>query len=412
FAVATSSQEVSPEPEFAEPIPNVTVSVGRDVSLPCVVDNLSTFRVAWIHTNRYTLLTLQNRVITRNARYKVTHNSHRTWWLHIADIQERDRGEYMCQINTSPMKSQTGYIEVVVPPHIEEEETSSDTEVREGSDVSLRCVAKGSPNPEITWRREDSQEITIGKKKVTSIKSPELNITKVGRLQMGAYLCIASNGVQPAVSKRIVLSVNFAPMIWIPNQLVGAPIGTDVTLDCNLESYPQSVTYWNREGGIMVLTNEKFNNQLITSGLYKVTMRLTIRNLKPDDFAPYTCVAKNSLGETEGTIRLYEIPPPSSPSTSQSPEPLRPKSEKLRNGLHQNILTKTEESGSTEVQYGSSPGLNASSFSSENYFPPTNSNTEPGAETKSSGVVLLTTMYFDSILYFIVCQYFYLSVMS
>ncbi|GBN08742.1 hypothetical protein AVEN_64896-1 [Araneus ventricosus] len=69
--------------------------------------------VAWIHTDRYTLLTLQNRVITRNSRYKVTHNSHRTWWLHIADVQERDRGEYMCQINTSPMKSQTGYIEVV-----------------------------------------------------------------------------------------------------------------------------------------------------------------------------------------------------------------------------------------------------------------------------------------------------------
>lgn len=33
---------------------------------------------------------------------------------------------------------------------------------------------------------------------------------------------------------------------------------------------------------------------------------------------------------------------------------------------------------STEVQYGPSPGLNASSFSSENYFPPTNLNTEPG----------------------------------
>lgn len=69
--------------------------------------------MAWIHTDRYTLLTLQNRVITRNSRYKVTHNSHRTWWLHISEVQERDKGEYMCQINTSPMKSQTGYIEVV-----------------------------------------------------------------------------------------------------------------------------------------------------------------------------------------------------------------------------------------------------------------------------------------------------------
>ena len=54
---------------------------------------------------------------------------------------------------------------LLVPPHIEENDTSSDTEVREGSDVSLRCVANGSPEPEITWRREDNQEITIDKKK-------------------------------------------------------------------------------------------------------------------------------------------------------------------------------------------------------------------------------------------------------
>lgn len=35
-----------------------------------------------------------------------------------------------------------------------------------------------------------------------------LNITQVNRDDMGAYLCIATNGVLPAVSKRIVLNVN------------------------------------------------------------------------------------------------------------------------------------------------------------------------------------------------------------
>lgn len=32
-------------PRFAEPIPNVTVSVGRDALLACVVDNLRGFKV-------------------------------------------------------------------------------------------------------------------------------------------------------------------------------------------------------------------------------------------------------------------------------------------------------------------------------------------------------------------------------
>lgn len=97
-----------------------------------------------------------------------------------------------------------------------------------------------------------------------------------------------------------------APMIWIPNQLVGAAIGSDVTLDCNLESHPKSVTYWTRDGGgVMILSNTKYNSVLIDTGIYKVQMSLRIKNLRPEDFGSYTCVAKNSLGETEGTIRLY-----------------------------------------------------------------------------------------------------------
>ncbi|XP_076352741.1 lachesin-like [Tachypleus tridentatus] len=117
------SKDVELEPEFAEPIPNVTVSIGRDVKLACVVENLGTYRIAWIHTDRYTLLTLQNRVITRNPRFGITHNGHRTWTLHIMEVEERENGEYMCQINTSPMKSQSGFITVVeipapvTPPH-------------------------------------------------------------------------------------------------------------------------------------------------------------------------------------------------------------------------------------------------------------------------------------------------------
>lgn len=34
------------DPRFAEPIPNVTVALGRDASLPCVVENLGTYKVS------------------------------------------------------------------------------------------------------------------------------------------------------------------------------------------------------------------------------------------------------------------------------------------------------------------------------------------------------------------------------
>jgi hypothetical protein len=33
-------------PRFIEPIPNVTVALGRDASLPCVVENLGSYKVS------------------------------------------------------------------------------------------------------------------------------------------------------------------------------------------------------------------------------------------------------------------------------------------------------------------------------------------------------------------------------
>ena len=36
---------------FAEPIPNVTVPLGRDVSLPCVIENLGTHKVGKVNKN-------------------------------------------------------------------------------------------------------------------------------------------------------------------------------------------------------------------------------------------------------------------------------------------------------------------------------------------------------------------------
>ncbi|GFQ66686.1 lachesin [Trichonephila clavata] len=163
-----------PEPQFADVIPNVTVAAGRDVTLPCVVDNLGDYKVAWIHTNRHILLTLHDRVITRNPRYRITHNNFRTWWLQILNVNESDSGHYMCQVNTSPMKMLVGTIQVVVPPRISENMTSSDTDVREGSDVSLRCQASGSPSPQIKWRREDEKDITIGVKKASGTGNREV----------------------------------------------------------------------------------------------------------------------------------------------------------------------------------------------------------------------------------------------
>ncbi|KAL1420866.1 hypothetical protein MTO96_004245 [Rhipicephalus appendiculatus] len=82
-------------PEFAEPVPNVTAIVGRSVKLPCVVNNLGHYRVAWLRVESKTILTIHKSVITQNYRVHLS-PSDRTWLLIIDSVQESDRGGYMC----------------------------------------------------------------------------------------------------------------------------------------------------------------------------------------------------------------------------------------------------------------------------------------------------------------------------
>ncbi|XP_044316212.1 uncharacterized protein LOC108043219 isoform X4 [Drosophila rhopaloa] len=241
-------------PKFGELLQNVTVPVSREAILQCVVDNLQTYKIAWLRVDTQTILTIQNHVITKNHRMSITHAEKRAWILRIRDVKESDKGWYMCQINTDPMKSQVGYLDVVA----------------------------------------------------VAFNGSFLTIAKVRRLNMGAYLCIASNGIPPTVSKRVMLIVHFPPMIWIQNQLVGAALTQNITLECQSEAYPKSINYWMKNDTIIV-PGERFVPETFESG-YKITMRLTIFEVDIQDFGAYRCVAKNSLGDTDGAIKLYHIP--------------------------------------------------------------------------------------------------------
>lgn len=106
--------------------------------------------------------------------------------------------------------------------------------VPEGGSAKLVCKSRGFPKPKITWKREDGRDIIArngphGKTKCTSsifslehlfitinwkfitalnVEGEMLSLTKITRSEMGAYLCIASNGVPPSVSKRMKLQVH------------------------------------------------------------------------------------------------------------------------------------------------------------------------------------------------------------
>uniref|UniRef100_A0A182FSJ5 Ig-like domain-containing protein n=1 Tax=Anopheles albimanus TaxID=7167 RepID=A0A182FSJ5_ANOAL len=149
-----------------------------------------------------------------------------------------------------------------------------------------------------------------------------LHLPKLERRQMGAYLCIASNDVPPAVSKRVSLSVHLRPT----SQLLGAPLGSDVQLECTVEASPMPVSYWLKGGRVLPnnfasITNGNYEQaglsrpEMLLDGPkygigeerhgFRTNMRLVVRSFSAADVGTYHCVSTNSLGRADGTMRLY-----------------------------------------------------------------------------------------------------------
>ncbi|KAK9511132.1 hypothetical protein O3M35_005753 [Rhynocoris fuscipes] len=55
----------------------------------------------------------------------------------------------------------------------------------------------------------------------------------------------------------------------------------------------------------MIVRSPKYFMEEETGPYYTAIMYLTIKDIHKSDLGGYKCVSKNSIGDAEGTIRLY-----------------------------------------------------------------------------------------------------------
>ncbi|XP_046831384.1 lachesin-like isoform X2 [Vespa crabro] len=338
-AAAVSSSSSATNPTLPEAIGNVTAAIGKEAILSCTIRKLGNYKVGWLRVEDQTILSMGQRTVTHSARFLVTmekakaknqthsrEDEEATWSLHIRQLRKADRGCYMCQINAQPMLSQLGCVDVLVPPDILSSGTSEgEVSVLEGENATLSCKASGRPAPRVLWKREKSDFILMRGLHETLIQvdsqsGEKLELTRVDRRQMGAYLCIARNEVPPTVSKRVYLRVNFAPIAKVRNQLLGSPLDTDVSLICSIEAYPKTINLWTRkEQVIMSGGRYEIDERSQPEEEWKTTIELKIKRLQKTDLGEYTCSASSSMGKAEATIRVYEIERATLPTRATSP---------------------------------------------------------------------------------------------
>lgn len=57
--------------------------------------------------------------------------------------------------------------------------------------------------------------------------------------------------------------------------------------------------------GEMIVSSSKYVVQEHSRSLYEMKMSVTVKKFEKDDVGSYRCIAKNSLGEVDSSIRLY-----------------------------------------------------------------------------------------------------------
>ncbi|XP_061927313.1 cell adhesion molecule Dscam2 isoform X13 [Apis cerana] len=140
-----------------------------------------------------------------------------------------------------------------------------------------------------------------------------LVISRVSRDHAGFYLCQASNGIGPGLSKLIRLTVHAGPQVSVKTQQESVRRGESVTLRCEAEGdAPLDLSWRARDSRVDPNYDVRYtiDNQKVSG---RVISELRITQANHIDRGDYTCVATNAYGHARAGIKLLVQEPPNFP---------------------------------------------------------------------------------------------------
>lgn len=355
-------------PSFDRPSENVTVIIGNAAVLPCFINNLGDHKVAWIKVANMDILAIGDYKVTNDDRIRLLHGYVSDWSLSIQPVNEEDAGEYICQVNTEPQIITRIHLDVLLPPKIiEEKSTVIPSPIKEGDSLSMYCHAEGIPTPKVTWyfrekstAAKDSSSVNHHFKRHEKNSKHEKNadgrviqvgntltLNNISRSYSGIFECIANNSVPPAASRKIKITIEFAPELTMQHDKVERMLGQEARFECKIKASPLKNHYWMKDGVVIdnvingiylehrpVFSNKnEFEYQMnsrVAHSKYDILVynqnsnenslvsALTIKNLTKSDFGIYQCFGINAHNTTIIEAELKEILRRSSTSKTKS----------------------------------------------------------------------------------------------
>ncbi|XP_053325662.1 hemicentin-1 [Spea bombifrons] len=265
---------------------NITFMKGTEIKLKCSATGHPTPRIVWTHNGIF---------IRFSSRYILTQDG----TFIIKNSLAKDAGLYSCLATniagTDKQMSEVVYIEA---PQVTV--VRKDMLVPLGSETIMECKVTGVPNPHVYWLKGDVQ-LSTSPIVTTDSLNGILKIKDTQYSDAGNYVCVALNNAGKA-SGKITLEVGSAPVFTKTPNDVSSDIGSDVTLSCYAEGYPEPRIKWRRLNN----TSAAQKPLAYKSNTRDRTVSLHIRNLWVDDEDTYICEAENQFGkiQTQATVTI------------------------------------------------------------------------------------------------------------
>ncbi|XP_044123231.1 hemicentin-1 isoform X1 [Neovison vison] len=157
----------------------------------------------------------------------------------------------------------------------------------------MECKTSGIPPPQVKWFKGDLEL----RPSTFLIIDPLLGLLKIQETQdldAGDYTCVAVNDAGRAAGK-ITLDVGSPPVFIQEPADVSVEIGSNVTLPCYVQGYPEPKIKWQRSDNMPI-----FSRPFSVSSISQLrTGALFISNIWANDKGTYICEAENQFGKVQ-----------------------------------------------------------------------------------------------------------------
>ncbi|CAG0884189.1 unnamed protein product [Darwinula stevensoni] len=282
--------------EFTESPKDTKVYLGDVARFRCQIASVPPATLKW-ERDRLPL--------PQNSRYLVTSSG----TLEIHDVRLSDAGKFRCVARNEALDrgrvSAEGTLSVSEPLvdlrdfrpptffPLPQHETGT-----QGENISLPCLALGSPSPTLSWARQDGKPLP----RTAYLEGKgSLILVNVSARDTGIYECTASsqdprNPSQIVMKKHILqLTVQVPPTFIRTPESVEHPIAKTIRFECEADGWPQPQIQWLKDGKPLAVT-----------GRVKILKRnqLVLSNSVVEDAGIYQCVASNAAGVRMAAAKL------------------------------------------------------------------------------------------------------------